>query len=112
MIEELIERMFKLRDKAHIAHWTTGNGEEHRALGELYEGLVDKLDPLVEAKQGMFGLIKAKAEKDMVAAIEDEVLWITEHRAEICNKIPALENMLDELTAAQLATLYKLKHLK
>lgn len=112
MIEELIKRAFEQRSAAHIAHWKTKNGEEHRALGEFYEGIIDKLDPLVEAHQGMFELIKTPAEKDMVKRLEAEVLWINENRAKIAGNIPALENMVDELTGVYLSTLYKLKNLR
>lgn len=112
MIEELIQRVFKERNAAHVAHWKTDNGEQHRALGAFYDEVVTKLDALVEARQGMFGLVKTPAPKDFVQQLEEEVLWIGKNRAKIAGDIPALENMVDDLTSTYLSTLYKLKHLR
>lgn len=112
MIEDLIQRIFKIRNSAHIAHWKTDNGEQHRALGAFYEDVIPKLDALVEARQGMFELIKSPEPKDLVQQLEDDVLWIGKNRAKIAGDIPALENMVDDLTSTYLSTLYKLKHLR
>ena len=57
MIEEFVSRSFALRDAAHLAHWATRSYSEHVALGEFYDGLLDKVDTIVEAYQGCFGLI-------------------------------------------------------
>ena len=112
MIEELITRVFEQRNAAHVGHWKTKNGEEHRALGEFYDSVITHLDKLVEARQGMFDLIKTPAPKDIVKQLEDEVLWIGANRAKIAGNIPALENIADELTGVYLSTLYKLKNLR
>ena len=111
MIEELITRVFEQRNAAHIAHWKTTNGEEHRALGSFYDD-VDGIDKLVEARQGMFELIKTPAKDDMIGRLEADVLWISKNRATITGDIPAIQNLLDELTGTYLSTLYKLKNLR
>jgi len=111
MIEKLITRVFEARNAAHLQHWATKNGEEHRALGEFYDDAITALDKLVEARQGMFGLVKAGA-KDPVDSLEADVLWLGENRSKIAGNIPAIENIVDELTGVYLSALYKLKNLR
>lgn len=115
MVDKLIRRAFKLRDTAHLEHWrATGEGSyaRHQALGEFYDELIDHLDKYVESHQGVFGLVADKPPEDATEAIRKEMLWITEHRAEIARGLPALENILDELVGLHLRTLYKLEHLR
>ena len=114
MIEELIDKTFKLRDAAHIAHWKTKSYSEHKALGKFYEDVIDDLDKLIEAYQGVFGIVeKIEGEKkDVASEIKDQILWINENRSNIAGNIPALENIVDELTALHMTTLYKLENLR
>jgi hypothetical protein len=116
-VEKLIDRAFALRGAAHAAHWkATGQGSyaRHTALGEFYDGLIDGLDRYVEAHQGTFGLVgKLAADTDdIVAQIRAELVWLTEHRSEVARGVPALENILDELAALHMSTLYKLENLR
>jgi DNA-binding ferritin-like protein len=116
-VEKLIDRAFALRGAAHAAHWkATGEGSyaKHKALGHFYEDLVELLDRYVEAHQGTFGLVgKLAADADdVVAQIRAEMVWIAEHRSEVARGVPALENILDELTALHMRTLYKLENLR
>lgn len=114
-VDELIKRAFKLRNTTHLAHWqATGEGSyaRHQALGEFYDALLDQLDGYVEAHQGAFGLVAEKPSEDATEAIRKSMLWVTEHRGEIARGVPALENLLDELVALHLRTLYKLEHLR
>jgi hypothetical protein len=114
MIEELIDKTFKLRDATHIAHWKTKSYSEHKALGKYYEGVVGGLDKLVEAYQGVFGIVEEveNEAEDIVAQIKDQILWLNENRDKIAGNIPALENIVDELTALHMKTLYKLENLR
>jgi len=117
MIEELIDRVFKARNASHIAHWkVTGEGSyaKHKALGEFYESVIPLLDSYVEAQQGTFGLIGAvEGEvKDTTKLIRDELAWLTYNREKIARGVPALENILDELSGLHMSTLYKLENLR
>lgn len=117
MIEDLIARSFKTRNQAHLAHWKTKSFAEHKALGSFYDDLIDKLDDLVEVCQGSKGIIghvnlSCKDESvDVIKAITDDANWISKNRARISHGVPAIENILDELVAIHLTTLYKLKNL-
>ena len=114
MIEKLIERMFASRNAAHIEHWKTDSYSKHMALGSFYEDIIDTLDKYVESHQGTFGKIgEVKGELDSEAKqIHDDIIWLNENRSEITKGIPALENIIDELTGLHMQTLYKLENLR
>ena len=117
MIEELVARIFKTRNQAHLSHWKTKSFAEHEALGSFYDELIDKLDGLVEACQGSKGIIghvdlSCKDESvDIIKCLTDDANFISRNRAKIAHGVPALENILDEIVALYLTTLYKLKNL-
>ena len=114
MIEELIERLFHARNAAHIAHWKTKSYSEHKALGHYYEDVIEQLDGLVEAYQGTFGIIGnvGEQEKSISKTINDDIIWLNENRSKIAKNIPALENIIDDLTGIHMKTLYKLENLR
>jgi hypothetical protein len=114
MVEQLVERAFKIRDAAHVEHLKTGSYAAHMALGDFYESVVDMVDKYVETHQGIFGIIDDidGESKDVVKMISDEIVWLGANRDEISQGVPALENILDEMAAMHMKTLYKLENLK
>lgn len=114
MIEKLIERMFAARNAAHIQHWKTNSYSQHKALGHYYEDVVEGLDTFVEAYQGAFGLVgNVEGEvADIVKAINDDLIFLAENRQKLAKGVKALENILDDLTAMHMQTLYKLENLR
>jgi hypothetical protein len=114
MVEKLIEKMFAARNAAHIQHWKTNSYSQHQALGEYYDEVIDGLDKFVEAYQGTFGIIENTpgGEKDVAKMINDDIIWLNKNRSEICKGVPALENIVDELTGLHMKTLYKLENLR
>lgn len=116
MIEELVKKVFATRDAVHTGHWKTKSYSEHVALGDFYDGVIDKIDAIVEMYQGAFGLIekvesKPLVGKDIVRHLTDEAKWINDNREAISGDWCAIENALDDLTGLYLTTLYKLKNL-
>lgn len=116
MIEQLVARVFATRNAAHLAHWKTKSFAEHMALGSFYDDVIDKIDPLVEAYQGAFGLIgdvevKPVAPNDIVALLTQDVRWMKTNADEITKKVTALQNLLDNISETYLSTIYKLKNL-
>jgi len=117
MIEELIARVFKTRNHAHLTHWKTKSYAEHQALGSFYDDLIDKLDQIVEACQGSKGIIghvniATKDESlDIIKLLTEDANWISNNRPRIAHGVPAIENLVDELVGIYLTTLYKLKNL-
>ena len=111
MFEEFIKRQFKVRDAAHRAHWTTDSGYHHETLGEFYDGIIEQTDTFVEA------FIAATREKpespeDIAAKIRAEMMWLAKNREELAKQIPALENIIDEVSKFYLDTLFKLENLR
>jgi hypothetical protein len=114
MIEELIDRLFHARNAAHIAHWKTKSYAEHKALGHYYEDVIEQLDGLIEAYQGTFGIIGdvSGQEKSVAKLIHDDIIWLNENRSKVAKGVPAIENIIDELTGTHMKTLYKLENLR
>jgi hypothetical protein len=114
MVEKLIDKMFAIRNAAHIEHWKTDSYARHVALGDFYEEVIELTDKYVEAHQGTFGIIgDVEGEnKDVAKIIHDEIIWLHENRETIAQGIPALENIIDELSGLHMKTLYKLENLK
>lgn len=114
MLDKLITRSFKTRDASHLAHWATKSYAQHEALGDLYDDIISATDKLVEAHQGLFGLVKteAKSGEEVVKLLKSDIIWLTENREEITRGVPALGNLLDELTEVYLKALYKLQNLR
>lgn len=123
MIEELVSRVFTTRNAVHLAHWKAkgeGSYARHQALGDLYDGLTDKIDGIVEMYQGAFGLIgdprpkttEFVAADKLISHLEDEADWIQENTEEIADGSRAIENAIDELAGLYLSSLYKLKILR
>jgi hypothetical protein len=118
MIIDLVQKVFCTRNCVHLAHWRTKSYAQHKALGAFYDDIIDGIDKLVEAHMGAsgkvideFDLPATKPVKDILKHLSDEANWINEHREHIANEIPALENIVDEITAIYLKTIYKLKQL-
>jgi hypothetical protein len=116
-MEELISHVFAMRDAAHKAHWATDSYSQHQTLGAFYDGLIDALDPLVEAYQGIYGLVgninpKALPKGDIKNTIKTEMMWVMNTRSAVTKKNPTLENMMDTLIELYMTTLYKLTNLK
>lgn len=116
MVEELISRVFATRNCAHLSHWSTKSYAEHQALGEFYDGVIDIVDNFVECYQGNFGLVgkvKLSADTgDVLKCLKDDAVWIDKNSSKITDEVEALENILQELTALYLKTIYKLQFLK
>lgn len=117
MIEELIARVFALRDYTHLRHWTTRNGEAHRAFGYFYDAILDALDPFVENYQGLFGLI---GEVNPIAIrtnlpseeIRAQRQWLLDNIQEITKGDPQLVNELQGICGVFSKTLYMLDFLE
>jgi len=117
MMSELVEKAFTTRNLLHYAHLSTKSYAAHKALGEMYEEIIDKVDSIAETFQGKFGLLsgleqcEAKVPADIVKHVEDESQWIDDNRVYISKGCKPIDNMLDELLSLYLSTIYKLKNL-
>lgn len=110
--------LFLARDVTHSVHLNTRSYAKHKALQKFYEGIVDLADTFAEAYQGRHGLIggitlqTAKKTANVVEFLQDQLDEIESVRDKVVDKNDtALQNIIDEIVALYLSTLYKLKFL-
>ena len=117
MIEELISRVLCCHNQTAIAHWQSKSFSEHAALGEFYESVIGILDRIVESHQGVSGLIGKVGyheydSSNILEYLKDELVWIVENQKKLSEGISSISNIIDELVALFLKTIYKLENLK
>lgn len=56
----LITTLLTLEAQLQVFHWQTKSYSEHKALGNLYDNLVDLIDTFVETFSGRYGVPAAK----------------------------------------------------
>ena len=116
--EVFIGHLFLARDVAHSAHLNTRSYARHKALGKFYGDIIDLADTFAESYMGRYGMIgpialqSAKKTSNIVDFLEDSLKDIEDMRYKVCDKgESALQNIIDEIVALYLSTLYKLKFL-
>ena len=115
---DFIGTLFLARDVAHSVHLNTRSYAKHKALTRFYAGVVGLADTLAEAYQGRHGLIgpislmSAKKTNNILEFLEGQLADIEEMRYKVVDKSDtALQNIIDEIVALYLSTIYKLKFL-
>jgi DNA-binding ferritin-like protein len=115
---DFVGLLFLARDVTHSVHLNTRSYAKHKALQKFYEGIVDLADTFAEAYQGRHGLIggitlqTAKKTTNVTEFLSDQLDEIESVRNKVVDKDDtALQNIIDEIVALYLSTLYKLKFL-
>lgn len=115
---DFVGHLFLARDVAHSVHLNTRSYAKHKALGTFYDEIVDLADSFAEAYQGRHGLIgpislqSAKKNGNIIEFLQDSLAEIEENRYKFCDeKESAIQNIIDEIVALYLSTLYKLRFL-
>jgi hypothetical protein len=115
---DFVGHLFLARDVAHSVHLNTRSYAKHKALGSFYDKVVDLADSFAEAYQGRHGLIgpislqTAKKNGNIVEFLQDSLDEIEANRYKICDEDEsAIQNIIDEIVALYLSTLYKLRFL-
>lgn len=115
---ELMGTLFLGRDVAHRIHLSTRSFAKHKALDTFYHEIIDLADSFAEAYQGRYGLINnipllsQKSAANITEFLQSQLDEIEAGRYEVCEKTEtALQNLIDEIVALYLSTLYKLKFL-
>jgi hypothetical protein len=117
-VGEFVGLLFLSRDFAHRAHLNTDSYAQHVALREFYDGIVDLADKFSEAWMGRN--LKKIGEIPMLQSPKGEALTvlkrhlavIEETRDFVDAKDTPLNNIIDEIVALYLSTIYKLNFLK
>ena len=115
-ISKFIATLMMSRTYTHLAHLKTGSYAAHKALNDLYDGLVGYLDSFAEAAQGEFGKLDIPY-INMIGNVDSPSKAIASHLktleklGEGCSQ-GYLKNIVDEIVALYRSTLYKLNELK
>ncbi len=116
-INDLIGLLFLARDITHTTHLSTRSYAKHMALRDFYESIIPLADGLAEAYQGRNGLMgkiplqSVKVSGDIIKFFEGQLEEIEKGRQSAVGDCSALRNIVDEIVALYLSTLYKLKFL-
>lgn len=118
MCNEMIAILFLSREIAHREHLRTTSYAAHKALQEFYESIIPLADTLAETYQGRYGMLKPipylkPDSDDIVDALENLLDDIEDLRTTAFKKDDtALQNIVDEIVALYMQTLYMLKRFK
>lgn len=122
MINKLIATMFLSREVAHREHLRitgTGSFSIHTALNTFYLEIVEKADSLTEAYQGRHTIIAnipiltTDSYEEIDDVLEKHMTDIEKMRyAAIDKSDTPLQNIVDDIVALYLSTLYKLRNLR
>jgi hypothetical protein len=87
-------------------------------LQKFYESIIDLADSFAEAYQGRHGLMgpislqSAKKTTNVIDFLQNQLEEIEADRYKICDETDsAIQNLIDEIIALYLSTLYKLRFL-
>lgn len=115
-VQEFAGSLFEIRIIAHVAHLQTKSYAAHKALDELYNGIVDHTDTFIESYQGQFGLITGypktlniKEGLNMVAYLNSCISDYKEFRETL--KDGYLQQLVDNILEFLYGIIYKLKFL-
>jgi len=115
---DFVGMLFLARDVAHSVHLNTRSFAKHMALQGFYEEIVGLADSFAEAYQGKHGLMgpislmSAKKTTNIVEFLQDQMDEIEAERYKVVDKdCTPLHNIIDEILALYLSTLYKLRFL-
>lgn len=114
-VQEYVSALMEIENVSHIAHLQTSSFAEHKALNELYDGIVDQFDAYVEAYQGKYGIIKGyksfKLEEgvDMISYLNKKSAEFEAYRNTLTEGY--LQQMVDNTQELINTTLYKLRFL-
>lgn len=115
MVNNVVGYLFMSRDYAHRAHLKTPSYSKHIALNEFYDGIIELVDQFAEVGQGAFGKLDVTVYA-LEGNVADPIAGLQGHLDKLMKlgkgcEIGALRNIMDEIQALYLQTLYKMKEL-
>lgn len=116
-IGNLIAVLFLSREITHREHLKTNSYAQHMALGSFYEDIIDLADSLAETYQGRVGRIEdipylGGTSGNITEILKKLLAKVETLRTECCPEDSTIQNIIDEIIALYLSTIYKLTFLK
>lgn len=115
---DFVGLLFLARDVTHSVHLNTRSYSKHKALQKFYESIIDLADGFAEAYQGRHGLMgpislqSAKKTTNVIDFLQNQLEEIEADRYRICDETDSpIQNLIDEIIALYLSTLYRLRFL-
>ena len=117
--KQFVGHLFTARNVAHSTHLNTRSFSKHMALNTFYDEIVELADRFAEAYMGrtrkLIGTIPLMP-VEKAGSIIEFLVWsldvIEKNRYDVVSKDDtALQNIIDEIVALYLSTLYKLEEL-
>ena len=115
---DFVGLLFLARDVTHSVHLNTRSYSKHKALQKFYESIIDLADGFAEAYQGRHGLMgpislqSAKKTTNVIDFLQNQLEEIEADRYKICEETDSpIQNLIDEIIALYLSTLYRLRFL-
>ena len=105
-----------LSTAAHIQHLRTSSYSEHKALRELYDGIIPLIDALMESFQGIYGKIEIfpnvkENSQNSLEMIGNFYKYITTNREMLSDK-SEIQNDVDSILSFLNSIAYKIRELK
>lgn len=105
-----------LATAAHILHLKTSSYSEHKALQELYEGIIPLLDSLIESFQGIYGKIEnfpniRENSQNSLEIIGNYYKYIASNRLNLSDK-SEIQNDIDTILSFLNSLAYKIRELR
>lgn len=69
MKEEIILKLVQIQNQFRFLHWQTFGDAKHRAYGDIYDAMEDKMDLFVESMMGKYG--RPSYPNEFVIAFQD-----------------------------------------
>jgi len=115
---QFLALLFASRDYAHKAHLNTTSYAQHKALRKFYDSILELADDFAETWMGrnlqLIGDTEPlKTPKGEPLVVMQRLLEVVEDTRDFVPKEDTpLNNIIDEIVALYLSTIYKLKFLK
>lgn len=110
MKEEITLKLIQIQTQFKFLHWQTMGDAKHRAYGEIYDSLTEKIDTFVEVIMGKQGRVEFEPEFSIMfqdiknLSVQNFLDGITEFLVEMTDKLDKrydtdLLNIRDEMLA-------------
>jgi DNA-binding ferritin-like protein len=108
-VNTVVDLVFADADAAHRQHLATQSYAEHMALGSFYSDVRDGMDALAESLIAL-GQRPEPAPRAILDQLRDSFRQLGDLRS-VCDGVPAVENLFDNVSATYLSAIYRLERL-